>query len=226
MYQPHRGSGLAEELPSRLLVRRLFTWLRRRGGRTPGVPAQEDKTPNEDAIYHQLGRFVVVFQGLETQLVLLASYAIDPANAGHQARMPPTRKGRRVLVSDLWFKDLVDAAREGVSAFLDEYRREEPAFQQIEPEFRERVNDLLDQCLKLATYRNKVIHSAYLFLEGGGEFVAIVRSDMSEGLPNGNTVELDQEVLTEDSFEAAMAEIANVAFEIGQCRLQLIHWYP
>ena len=140
--------------------------------------------------------------------------------------MPPTRKGRRVLVSDLWFKDLVDAAREGVSAFLDEYRREEPAFQQIEPEFRERVNDLLDQCLNLATYRNKVIHSAYLFLEGGGELVAIVRSDMSEGLPNGNTVELDQEVLTEDSFEVAMAEIANVAFEIGQCRLQLIHWYP
>jgi len=33
-------------------------------------------------------------------------------------------------------------------------------------------------------------------------------------------------MLTEESFEAERAEVAEVAFEIGQCRLQLIHWYP
>jgi hypothetical protein len=168
----------------------------------------------------------VVFQLLETQLVLLASFAIDPANAGHQPRLPPDRKGHRVLVSDRWFKDLVDATRESVSAFLDQYRQDKPAFQQIKPGFRDRVNDLLDQCLDVAKHRNMVIHSAYIFLEASGELVAIMRSDMSEGEPNANAVELDQELLTEDSLEAAMQEIANVAFEIGQCRLQLIAWYP
>jgi hypothetical protein len=200
-------------------VHRFFAWLRRRTGRAAGVPTRAPKGPSEDAIYRQLGQFVVTFQALETQLVLLASYAIDPGHAGHHARLPPNRKGRRVLVSDLWFTTLVDETRKGVTAFLDGQGREEPVF-------RDRLGELLDRCLEFGVYRNKVIHSAYLFLEAGGNLVAIVRSEMTEGLPEGSNVELDQEALAEDSFVAKMEEIGNVAFEIGQCRLQLIRWYP
>jgi hypothetical protein len=63
-----------------------------------------------------------------------------------------------------------------------------------------------------------------LFLEGRDELVAIVRSDMTRGAREGE-VEFDQEGLNEASFEQAMTKIAETAFGIGQCRLQLIHWY-
>jgi hypothetical protein len=69
-------------------------------------------------------------------------------------------------------------------------------------------------------------HSFRLSLpERRGKLVAFVRSDMTEGRPEGSDVELDQALLAEDSFKAEMEEIAAVAFEIDQCRLRLMHWY-
>jgi hypothetical protein len=179
---------------------------------------KEAKPLDEDAIYRQLGRFVVTFQVLENQLVQLAGFALDPARAGFQARLGPDRAGRRRLVDELWFGELVDETRRAVGDFLDQHRGEEP-------EFREQLEVLLDRCREIARYRNKLIHSAYVFLEGGGELVGIMRSNLIAGAGD-HEVDLDQEMLTEESFEAEMAEVAEVAFEIGQCRLQLIHWYP
>jgi hypothetical protein len=63
-----------------------------------------------------------------------------------------------------------------------------------------------------------------VFLEGGDELVAILRSDMTRGAGK-NEVELDQELLKEDSFKEVVSEIAQVAYEISQCHMQLIHWY-
>jgi hypothetical protein len=199
-------------------VSKLIPWQLRRPLRAMGLLPQEAKRPDEDTIYRQLGRFVVTFQVLENQLVQLASYALDPAHGGHQARLPPDRTGRRRLVAHLWFHELLDKTFTSVGDFLDRYRG-------AEPEFRELLNGLLDRCRELAHYRNRVVHSAYLFLEGGGELVAIARSDLTAGAGD-EEVELDQELLTEDSFQEVMGEIAEVAFAIGQCRLQLIHWYP
>jgi hypothetical protein len=199
-------------------VSKLIPWQLRRPLRAMGLLPPEAKRPDEDTIYRQLGRFVVTFQGLENELVQLASYALDPAHGGHQARLPPDRRGRRRLVADLWFHDLLDKTSTIVGEFLDRYREDEP-------EFRKLLDGLLDRCRELAHYRNRVVHSAYLFLEGGDELVAIVRSDMTAG-PGDEEVELDQELLTEDSFKEVMGEIAELVFAIGQCRLQLIHWYP
>jgi hypothetical protein len=213
-----------------LIQRRLISGHLRRALRAIGLlppestPPEEANAPkeakplDEDAIYRQLGRFVVMFQVLENQLVQLAGFALDPARAGFQARLEPTRAGRRRLVDELWFGDLVDETGKAVGAFLDQYRGEQP-------EFRERLEDLLDRCRKIAIYRNTLVHSAYVFLEGGGELMGIMRSNLIAGAGE-DEVDLDQERLTDGSFKAEMAEIAEVAFEIGQCRLQLIHWYP
>lgn len=89
---------------------------------------------------------------------------------------------------------------------------------------RGRLDRLLEDCRELARHRNWVVPSVYLFLEGGEELVAIVRSDMTRGAQD-DEVEFDQEALNEASFEQAMRKIAETAFGIGQCRLQLIHWY-
>jgi hypothetical protein len=164
--------------------------------------------PDEDAICRQVGRFVVMFQALESELLQLASYALDPDHTG---------RGRREAAG-LWFGQLVSKTSEAVDAFLTEHR---PA---DEMDVRGRLERLLADCRELAQHRNRVVHSAYLFLEGGDELVAIVRSDMTRGARE-DEVEFDQEALNEASFEQAMTKIAETAFGIGQCRLQLIHWY-
>jgi len=141
-------------------------------------------------------------------LLQLASYALDPGHTG---------RGRREAAG-LWFGQLVSKTAEAVDAFLAEHRPDD------EMDVRARLDRLLEDCRELARHRNRVVHSVYLFLEGGEELVAIVRSDMTRGAQD-DEVEFDQEALNEASFEQAMRKIAETAFGIGQCRLQLIHWY-
>lgn len=170
---------------------------------------RRSEPPDEDAIYRQVGRFVVMFQALENELVQLASYALDPEHSG---------RGRREAAG-LPFGQLVSRTLEAVSAFLAEHR---PA---DETDVGGRLDRLLDDCRQLARYRNRIVHSAYLFLEAGDELVAVVRSDMTPGHQE-DEVEFDQEPVDGGSFEEAMTKIAETAFGIGQCRLQLIHWSP
>lgn len=171
-----------------------------------GSEPRHRASPDEENVYRQVGRLVVIFQALENQLFQLASFALDPEHVGH---------GRR-SVADLWFRQLVDKTESSVGDFLDQRGR-------AEPDFRARLEALLVRCRELARYRNKVVHSAYVFLEAGGDLLGVVRSDMTRGA-EPNEVELDQELLSERSFEEAMSEIAEVAFGIGQCHVQLIHW--
>lgn len=149
-----------------------------------------------------------MFQALENELLQLASYALDPDHTG---------RGRREAAG-LWFGQLASKASEAVDAFLTEHR---PA---DETDVRGRLGRLLADCRQLAQHRNQVVHSAYLFLEGGDDPIAIVRSDMTRGARD-DEVEFDQEALNDASFEQTMTKIAETAFGIGQCRLQLIHWY-
>ena len=83
---------------------------------------------------------------------------------------------------------------------------------------------MLDQCRLLARERNKIVESAYVFLEAEGAVAGIVRSDMrKEGEPN--EVELDQEWPAEGSLDDVMRKVGEVGSEIRQCRLQLIAWH-
>ena len=115
---------------------------------------------DEEAIYRQVGQLVIFFQMLETGLVSLASFAIDPENADTKARTD---------LSKLWFKDLTDRTVTAVAAFTERFRGDVPAF-------REKVDGLLERCRELARYRNKVVHSAYVTLEAGGVVHGVLRT--------------------------------------------------
>jgi len=111
----------------------------------------------------------------------------------------------------------VQKTSESVTAFVAEHRGEER-------EFLDRAEGLLDRCRRIAERRNSVVHSAYIFLESGGQLAGILRSDLTAKNAEGGDVAFDQEILGEESFKKTVNEIAEVAFELGQCRLQLIHW--
>lgn len=173
------------------------------------MPARGDEL-DEDAIYRQVGRLVVFFQALEAELLTLASFAIDPDNVGVKA-LP--------ALSKLRFGVLVGRTGKEVAAFTAEHRGDVPAFQA-------ELDALLDRCRELARVRNKVVHSAYVMLEGGGVLRGIVRADKRPATSTTSSPSAeDFEYLDEASFDATLVEIADVVFGIAQCRVQLVHWH-
>jgi hypothetical protein len=75
----------------------------------------------------------------------------------------------------------------------------------------------------LGVQRSRTVHSAYVFLEAGGELKGVMRSDIPRG-PEPDGLEFDQELLTKTSFADTTAELASGTFEVSLCRIQLIHW--
>lgn len=143
---------------------------------------------------------------LENQIWQLGVLAL-----GHRT----SDRSRRQLTG-LTFKELCERTQRAVYARLDALGR--PA-----PEYRARVEAVLERCDALREQRNRTVHSAYVFLEAGGELRGVMRSDLTRG-PAPDGLEFDQEMLSESSFRGVTIELAATAFEVGQCRIQLIAW--
>jgi hypothetical protein len=85
------------------------------------------------------------------------------------------------------------------------------------------VEAALTRCDAVRSKRNRLVHSASVFLEAGDELVGVMRSDIFRGEgPDGLT--FDQEMLTASSFTDLTRELALLTFEVGQCHVQLRHW--
>jgi hypothetical protein len=165
---------------------------------------------DEEAIYREVGRYVVIFQQIEQELLqicwLLAEPAYDSAARVKLTRMP--------------FKQLVSETSKRIDAFRDERGLDDTEFRRA---FWTRFHDLLAHCREIADQRNSIVHSAYVHLEAGDELHGIVRSDM-RAMPDASDVEFDHENLSAHSFYRAMQDMAWTIWHLGQCRIQLIHW--
>jgi hypothetical protein len=159
-----------------------------------------------ERMYCDIGRVVVLFQVLENQVWQLGVAALG---------LDEFDRSRRRLTG-LPFKELCTRTRTAVFERLDALGR--PA-----EDYRARVQAVLDRCDALRILRNQTVHSAYVFLESGGELRAVVRSDITTG-PAPDGLDFNQELLTDASFSEMTAELASVAFELSLCRVQLIHW--
>lgn len=165
-----------------------------------------------DGIYRQIGLVVVVFQSLEDVLVQICWLTTEP---------PYAPDGRHAL-AQLFFSQLVTETGQRVDAFMARHALDTSEFGKA---FLLRFHELLARCQTLAKHRNKIVHSAYIHFEGGDQLVGIMRSDMVKAV-DGPGVDFDQELLTPNSFDAVLQDIAQVAFGLSQSKLQLIHWLP
>ena len=159
-----------------------------------------------ERMYCDIGRVVVLFQVLENQVWQLGVTALG---------LDDFDRSRRRLTG-LPFKELCDRTGTAVLERLDALER--PA-----KDYRRRVQAALDRCDALRILRNQTVHSAYVFLESGGELRGVLRSDSTKG-PAPDGLEFDQELLTDATFTDMTTELASVAFELSLCRVQLIHW--
>jgi hypothetical protein len=175
----------------------------------PQPPVSTDPPGSFDAdeIYRQLGIFVVGFQYLESKLAEICWLLTEP----------PFAEGEREQLARLPYGKLVSETRKRITALLERRNLNRP-------EFVRRAERVLNECRELGYLRNRIVHSAFVHLEAGGELRGIMRSNMRLHAAEGEAH--DVEFLTRESFDGPLASLAQTAFSLGQLHIQLVHWTP
>jgi hypothetical protein len=168
---------------------------------------------DQDRIYQRIGEFVVCFQWIENRLREIGWFIMDP----QRNDLPP-----------LQLRDASTAAliTEVERLFFDALPkcRLDP---ELEADLRICFAEDTKRLDKLRKARNKILHSAYVELKAGGEVTAIMRSNprLNFDGENGEPL-LDQEILSETSFEGNLKEMADLAVSLNRYHTQLIHRFP
>ncbi len=161
-------------------------------------------------LYEAIGQYVIGFQWLVNKLWLAATFA----------QHPEQQTSDRWALLDLSLARLIDQFQ---SSALASVRRCQP---ERAPAFETELKALIDRCHDARKRRNRFIHSAYVHLEGGGELLGIFRSDIiSRGAVTPETPMFDQEPATPELFKQELERAVQIGIEVGQCHMQLIHWY-
>lgn len=163
---------------------------------------------DEDAIYRELGRYIVIFQSLHGLLFQICWLLSDPPNS---------EEARSELAKFERFSKLRGEAGRRVYTFLLDEGRGESRFAQD-------FCALLCRCRELGNDRNRIVHSAYIHLESFGELHGIVRSDMRKGRSEDGGVSLDQKDVTPESIKKHSKKIADTYMALSMSHKQLIAW--
>ena len=126
--------------------------------RQTSLPIGQPEPFDADEVYRQLGIFVVSFQHVESKLAEICWLLTEP----------PYADGERQILAQLPYGRLVQETRDRIAAFLERRRLDRPLFV-------ERSQRVLDECRDLGQLRNRVLHSAFVHLEAGGELRGIMR---------------------------------------------------
>ena len=158
--------------------------------------------------YKQLGRFVVAFQHVESELRFVTRLLLD---GDRTARAD-------IILSKIGFKDLVEATDVMFSRFVDE--RNIPDGAQRKSDF----HQLCKQSLKLNIRRNTLIHSTYCHLLGDNGYKGLLRQKLRlrYGGSLGSRQEDEEEILTKEDFCESISHCNAVALKLDEFRLWLI----
>ena len=89
------------------------------------------------------------------------------------------------------------------------------------PGWTESFEALVQRLKKEGQRRNSIVHSQYLF-----EFVKAGMPPLRSDRRNRDGVaEFDQEDFDRERTDAILKELAMLAFDLSQARIQLVHWY-
>ena len=158
-----------------------------------------------DRIYRFLGQYIAIFQWVEAQLdqILLLAY-------GHENWTETQRK-----LAGMRNVDRIDAVEAIVKAPSPFGRR------LGRPEWIEDFSTLIMRLRQEGQRRNGIVHSQYLF-----EFVdAGMPPIRSHRRKKDGVAGFDQISLDSEWTEEVLQDLAILAFDMSQARIQLVHWY-
>ena len=162
----------------------------------------------ESAHYHQLGKFVVLFQRLESLLIEIIDAIADEDCVVE------------ILPAETEYRRLVESTEVIFSRFVDLMR-------QPDLEAKTRFHQLMEQCQDIGVLRNRLIHSTYAVLERARDVVAPVPAQGKLKSKGGWRRESIGDNLSLESFEPYFQQLAAVLAQLESFRLQVIEWkYP
>lgn len=161
----------------------------------------------ENQLYHQLGKFVVIFQRLEAQVTDIVVQIVK----GNPEFI-------RILITQHEFSSLLKTTDVLFSRYVDE--------RTINDSEKAIFHKLVVECFKLAELRNSLVHSQYFDLVKGDEPIALVRENSK--LRGGKGIRLEEsEDLTKEKFEEYFTRLNLAINELEAFRLKIIDWnYP
>lgn len=163
---------------------------------------------NNVTAFHQLGRFVFLFQHIEsalTELLVLMASADDEAI--------------RILINELEFSQRVKTTDVMFSWFVDVRRLPNNTCKQ---DFRK----LMGEIIKLSEIRNHLVHSKYSLWTNVDGVSGLIREKSALRASKGKREDSEEELLPE-AFEGDCGRLSMALQSLEQFRLRIIDWlYP
>jgi hypothetical protein len=156
--------------------------------------------------YHQLGKFIVDFQHIETSIIDLLLLLTEVSNSENTTN----------LIKDFGYSQLVNTADAMFGKFVDS---------RLEPNSsdKECFRKLMDKLLQLGKRRNELVHSSYMrWVNIDGNY-GLIRNNLK---PNKVSNSKEEELLPE-AFNKDLEELARVHQRLEEFRLKVIDYlYP
>jgi hypothetical protein len=164
-----------------------------------------------DATHKALGEFVIVFQWVENLYRQIGWFILDP----ERKQWPPTQLRTETNYS------LINKVTDLLVELTNTYAFADGA---------EKVKDMQElrtHFHALRKYRNRLLHSTYIELKGGGEVHGYIRCNPQVGvdLETGELI-FDQEDFSADVIYAKIREYGQLMLRLNFIHTQLIHWSP
>lgn len=162
----------------------------------------------ENVAYHQIGRFVVMFQRAEQQLTELL---VLMANADDEFV--------RILVNELEYSKRVKTTDVMFGRFVDLQRKPDESA-------KGQFHDLMKELLRLGERRNEIVHSKYTpFIDVDG--VPGLRRKNSKLVASKGQRDVQEEDLLAESFGEDLKRLSDASRALEDFRLKAIEWlYP
>jgi hypothetical protein len=168
-------------------------------------------TTDLDEVHQAIGEFVVFFQSVEDTYRQIGWFLIDPDKKDW-----PPRQFRKESNSDL--------VNKVTDLFIDLTRKHNFPNGAQKAEEAERLRSVFHSLRKL---RNRIVHSSYHEVMGGGEVAAILRSNPRISIdPDTGEVEYDQEAFDASAINKELSGYGPSFFTLHSIRVQLVHWHP
>lgn len=170
-------------------------------------------TPNTEveATHQALGEFVIVFQWIENLYRQIGWFILDPG----RRQWPPMQLRTETN------ENLIDKVTDLFTELTRTY-----AFKNGEEKAKD-MEELHGHFHALRRYRNRLLHSTYIELKGGGEVHGYLRSNRAIGvdLDTGELI-YDQEEFSAETIYATIGEYGDFVMRLSAIYVQLIHWSP
>ena len=164
-----------------------------------------------ERLFRRIGEFVVCFQWLESKFREIGWLICDP----DRTKWPP--KSLRNETNH----DLLKKVHSLFVGLVDDLEIDDA------DERKNRFSKIIAACHKMRRYRNKLLHSAYIELNGGGDDITLMRSNPKLRYdPESGEPEFDQEIVSEAGILEKLEETVELIVAVNLHHTQLIHWSP